>query len=255
MKINPNFKKVAILAVKRAGKILKANFGKSLKVDFKRDRTLLTETDLKAERAIIQLIKKNFPSHDILAEETGGKIGNGYTWVIDPLDGTTNYILGLPFFSISLALLRKKKPILGLVSNPLMNELYSVEKGKGAFLNQKKISVNKINNLSRVLLSFDKGKDLVGGLKVLIKIAPFIRAVRSWGSISLNECQVASGKIEGAIARKPSYHDTAAVSLLVEEAGGKVTDLKGKKYIPNSKGIVITNGKIHKKILKLINKK
>lgn len=252
MKINPNFKKIAIQAAKEAGKILEKNFGRITKIYIKKDLDFVTNVDLEADKTIIKIIKRNFPSHNIVSEESGGTFGKGFTWVVDPLDGTTNYILGVPFFSVSLALLKKREPILATVFNPASKELYLAEKGKGAYLNQKKIRINKIRKLSRIILSFNKGKDLEGGLKILTKIAPHIKTFRCWGSNNLEICQVAAGKIGGYITKKPIYHDNIAGAFIVKEAGGKVTDFNEKIYTSDSENLLITNGKIHNQLLKLI---
>lgn len=254
---DPNFRKVAIQAVKKAGEILKKNFRKEINVRYKKDLTPLTDIDLRANEAIVGLIKKNFPSFNILSEESGGNYGKEFTWVIDPLDGTRNYIMGFPFFSVALALLRKKEPILSVVFNPISRELYLAEKGKGAYLNRHKIKVNRINNLSKVVLHFNKGKgaDLESELKTLIKIAPYIRTIRYYGSSDLDICSVASGKVEGYLVNKPHYSDIIPGALIVKEAGGKVTDFDGKDWQIDTNNALITNGKIHNQILKLIKTK
>lgn len=135
MKINPKFKKVARLAVRKAGKIIKENFRKKLVVQIKKTKNIewVTKVDVVAEEIIRKIIKNNFPHHDILGEEKGGKIGNDFTWVIDPIDGTSNYVIGVPLFSVALVLLSKKKPILAVVFNPITEELYSAEKIKELF--------------------------------------------------------------------------------------------------------------------------
>lgn len=255
MKINPihpNIKKVALLAVKEAGKILRKNFRKSIKIKTKGDLSFVTNVDIEADKIITKIIKRNFPSHNIVSEESGGKFGKEFTWIVDPLDGTRNYILGFPFFSVSLTLLKVEKPVLSVVFNPMRGELYSAEKGKGAFLNRKKIRVNKTGDLSTILLSFNKGNDLMSGLRVLIKIAPHIHSFRFLGSANLEICQVAAGKIEGYLVSKPFYNDAIIGAFIVEEAGGKVTDFKGKKYTRDSKNLLVTNGKIHNQLLKLL---
>lgn len=211
--------------------------------------------DLKANEIIIKIIKRNFPLHGIISEESEGSFGKEFTWIIDPLDGTRNYTIGFPFFSVSLALLRKREPILGVVFNPMSRELYLAEKSSGACLNSKKIKVNKINNLSKVILSFNKGQDLEGGLKILTKIAPHIRTFRFWGSVHLEMCQVASGKIEGCLASKIAFYDAIAGAFIVKEAGGRVTDFAGKDWQINTKNILVTNRKIHNQLLKLIKSK
>lgn len=207
MKTNSKFKKVAIQAVKEAGKILKQHFRKPLRVSFKKCFSLVTPVDFKAERIIIKLIKKNFPSHDILAEERGGKIGRNYTWLIDALDGTTNYVKKVPFFAVSLALLYRRKLILGAVFNPVSQELYFAEKGRGVFLNGKRVKINgkrvKIKqqqNLSRSTILFAKGRSKRSFMKfcqILKKVGKQCRAFRFWGSSSLEFCHVASGEIDG----------------------------------------------------------
>lgn len=255
MKINPKFKKVAIQSIKEAGRVLKKNFRKNIKVFFKKDLTPITDVDLKANEIIVKIIKKNFPSHGIVSEESGGRFGKEFIWIIDPLDGTRNYTKGFPFFSVSLALLKEREPILGIVFNPLNGELYLAEKGEGAYLNGEKIKVNKINNLSKVILSFNKGQDLEGGLRILMKIAPHIGTFRFWGSVHLEMCQIALGKIEGCLVSKLAFYDAIAGAFIVKEAGGRVTDFEGRDWQINTKNILVTNGKIHNQLLKLIKSK
>ncbi len=254
MKVNPKFKKTAFLAVEKAGIMVRENFNKKLKISLKKGEKVeyVTNIDVVAEKIIRKIIKSNFPDHDILGEELGGKIGKGFTWVIDPIDGTSNYLIGLPLFSIAIALLEEEKPILSVVFNPVTKELYWAEKGKGAFLNKKRIEVNKVNNLSQVLVVFNKGKDMTGGLKILTRISSFARTFRCFGSAHLEICMVASGKSEGFIAKNPQYYDMGAGSFIAEEAGGRATDFGGKQYTPDSKSIIVTNSKIHNQLLKLI---
>lgn len=254
MAVNPKFKKIAIRAAKEAGEMLKKHFRKSVKISFKKDLSLLTDFDLKSEKIIIRIIKNNFSPHQIISEESGGVLGKDFTWVIDPLDGTTNYTLGFPFFSVSIALLRKKKPILGVVYNPIVEELYFAEEKKGAFLNQKKIRVNKAKTLPKSLIVFNKGSDFLGGLKVFLKIASRIRTFRSWGSSNLEICQVAAGKMDGYLSIRPAYHDAIAGAFIAKEAGAKVTDFKEKQYSMNSNNLIVANKSIHKQLLKIINK-
>lgn len=249
--MDSKFKKVALRAAKAAGKILEKNFRKKISVSYKKDLTPLTGVDLMAEKAIIGLIKRNFPSHDILSEEAGGKFGKEFTWIVDPLDGTTNYIAGISFFAVSIALIKNKEPVLGVIFNPITRELYSAQKGKGAYLNGKKIKINQTANLSKVILNFNKGTDLVGVFKTLIKLAPHIRTFRCYGSID-GMCYLAAGKIEAYITSKPKIHDIVAGALIIKEAGGKITDFDGKEWRINSRNVLAANKKIHRKLLKLI---
>lgn len=254
MKINPEFKKVAIFAAKEAGRILENNFRKNNVVYSKKDGSPFTKADLGADKIITNIIKNNFPSHGIISEESKGKSGDEYTWFIDPLDGTSNYIIGLPLFSVGIALLKNKKIIVAVVFNPISKELYFAEKGAGAFLNGKRIKVNKVSNLSKALLYFNRGKDLISGLKILIKIAPRLRTFRFHGSAHFDACKIAEGKGEGFFAVKPAFYDVGAGAFIVEEAGGKAADFKGNEYSPDSPNVIVTNGKIHSQLLKLINK-
>lgn len=255
MKINPDFKKVAVQAVEEAGKILEKNFRGPLKTSLKKDSSLVTGVDLAAEKVIIKLIKKNFPSHDILSEEAGGVIGGKYTWVIDPLDGTTNYTKNFPFFASSIALLDGKNPILGIILNPITQELYFAEKGGGSFLNGKKIKISRSAILSRSVILLNKGrekKDFIKFHKILGRVGRLCRTFRFWGASSLELCYVASGRIDGFIDTGSSPWDFAAGVLIIKEAGGKVTDFNGEDWQPETKNIVATNGKIHNQVIKLI---
>jgi len=255
MKINPNFKKVATLAVKEAGKILQKHFGKPIEISFKKDLSLITGIDFKAERIIIKLIKKNFPSHNILSEESGGKTGEKYTWVVDALDGTTNYTKNFPFFSTSIALLYKRDLIMSIVFNPISKELYFAEKGKGSFLNGKRIKVGKQQTLSKAVILLNKGrtkKDFIKFHKILGKVGKLCRTFRFWGSLNLELCYIASGRIDGHIDVGSKLWDFAAGVLIIREAGGKVTDFNGQDWQIDTKNTIATNGKIHNQLLKLV---
>lgn len=254
MKINPNFKKVALRATKEAGEILEKHFGKSVEVSFKKDSSLVSNIDLQTEEVIVKLIKKNFPTHNILAEEMGGKIGEKYTWIIDALDGTTNYIKKFPFFSSSVALLYKRDPILGVVFNPVSKEFYFAEKGKGAFLNGKKIRVGIKQTLLGACFLVNKGrteKDFIKFHQILKKVGELHSHFRFWGALSLEFCYVASGRIEGLIDVGSKPWDFAAGVLIVKEAGGRVTDFQGRDWQIDTKNVIAGNGKIHSLLLKL----
>lgn len=253
MQTDPKFKKIAILAAKNAGKIIAKRFKKKIKISRKKDLTFLTEVDLLVNDKIISIIKRNFPSHNIISEESGGSLGKEFTWVIDPVDGTTNYVLGFPFFAVSLALVREKEPILAIVFNPITQMFYLAEKGKGAYLNGKKIEVSQVKNLSRAALFFDRGTDLPGIIKIVLKIISHIRIIRLYGSSCLDSCSVASGKCEAFLNSKAYCHDIISGALIVKEAGGKVTDFKGRNWQIGSDSVLMTNGKIHNQLLKLIN--
>lgn len=255
MEINPNFKKVAIRAAKEAGKVLERHFRKNLKISLKKDSSLVTDADILAEKKIIELVTTNFPSHNILAEESGGEVSKGYTWLIDPLDGTTNYAKGFPFFATSIALLYNQKPILGVVFNPLTKELYFAERGRGAFLNGKPIKVSDQQTLLEGVIIVDRGRlreEFPKFYKVLKKVGGACKTFRYWGAITLELCQTASGRTDGLINTGCNPWDFAAGVLITKEAGAKITDFKGKNWQIDTKNIIVGNKKIHKQFLKLI---
>lgn len=256
MFINPIFRKAAIQAAKKAGKILKKNFGHPLKISYKEDLSFISNVDIEVEKAVIKLLKKNFPSHNILSEEKGGRVGEEYTWVIDPLDGTTNYIKNFPIFSVSIGLIYKNEPILGVVFNPISKKLYWAEKGRGSYLNGKRIKVSQQEILSKSDLLLARGRaeeDFINFHKILGKLGKSYRTFRTWGATSLELCQVAWGKMDGVVAVGGRYlWDYAAGILIIKEAGGKVTNFEGNEWEIETKNVVATNGKIHKQIIDLL---
>ena len=255
MEVSSKFKKVALQATKEDSQVLQDNLKKPKKISFKKDISLVTDIDLKAEERITKLIKKNFPSHDILTEESGGKIGKKYTWLIDPLDGTTNYLMGIPFFSVSLALLYKNEPILGVVLNPCSQELYFAQKNKGAFLNQGRIKANQNKNLLKSTLLLSKGRELKSFLKlvkILSKIGKYIRTVRLLGSSNLGICQIAAGKADGYIGIGLPPWDYIVGSFIAQEAGGYVTNFdRGRYNIMRNQNVFVSNKFLHQKLLKI----
>ena len=253
MKIDPEFQKTAILAAQRAGAVIRDNFRKNFKIKQKEDSTPVTNIDVASEKLIKKLILSKFPDHHFVGEEGGGKIGKDFTWFVDPLDGTTNFILGIPLFSVSLVLVSKEEPILAVVFNPVSQDTYWAQKEMGAFLNKEKINVNKLDNLNLCKIEVSKGKNLVGSAKVLSKLAPFIRTFRYFGADALALCNVAAGKMEGFVGSQAPFYDVGAGIFIAREAGAKVTDFEGNDLGLNPKNILVSNGKIHKKLLKLIN--
>ena len=255
-----NMKQTAIQAVKEAGKLLLERFEKldRKKIKFKSKHEILTSLDLQVEKVILNIIKKKYPDHHILSEESG-EIGpkSDYLWIIDPLDGTTNYSMGNPLFNVSLALAYKNEVILGIVNAPYLKELYISEKGKGAFLNGKKIKVSQINKLPKALLTFchgSKEKDIKRIIKIYqhFKLSGF--DMRQLGSAGLELSYVARGSTEAIMIPGTHLWDVAAGTLIVREAGGKVTDFQGKEWSLKSRDILASNDCLHSQIIKIINK-
>ncbi|MBI5804254.1 inositol monophosphatase [Candidatus Pacearchaeota archaeon] len=251
--------KVALIAAKRAGKIILGYKGTNIKIKKGDMHNIVTEADLKSEQEIINTIKKYFPRHEFLAEESVNNPSkkSEYLWVIDPIDGTMNYSHDFPVFSVSIALYKKGKALVGVVYNPIREELFQAKRGAGSFLNGKKIKVSK-NSLEKSLLStgFYYGEETVKKtFRKIEYIYEHVQGIRETGSASIDLCNVACGRTDGYWEIKLGTWDHAAGSLIVEEAGGKVTDVDGKPYSLNNIGVVASNGKIHNKLLKLLNKK
>ena len=219
---------------------------------------LVTEADHAAEKAIISVIQNNFPDHFILSEETGEISSQSeFKWIIDPIDGTVNFANGIPICCVSIGVEKEGKMILGAVYNPLMNEFFFAEKGNGATLNDKKIQVSSKDNLltSCLVTGFPYSYlDIPNGPvivfeKLLRKGIP----VRRLGSAAIDLCWVAAGRFDGFYEHKLQAWDSAAGFLIVEEAGGKVTDFNGDYFNPFQPQIIATNGKIHDELMKYVN--
>jgi myo-inositol-1(or 4)-monophosphatase len=219
---------------------------------------LVTEADHAAEKAIFEVIKKEFHDHYILSEEAGEMAqDSNYKWIIDPIDGTVNFANGIPICCVSIGIEKDGKMIMGAVYNPLMNEFFFAERGQGAFLNDKPIHVSEQSELIKACMVTGfpyTYLDMANGpLQVFER---FIRKgipVRRLGSAAIDLCWVAAGRFDGFYEHKLNAWDSAAGFLLVEEAGGKVTDFKGDHYSPYQPHIVATNGKIHDDLVEVIN--
>src|SRR3989344_2502601 len=250
-----DFKSVALLAAKRAGKILLNYYGKKEIVKEKPNKSFVAEADLNANKAIIEAIKKYFPRHSILSEETGSENQKSdYRWIIDPLDGTHNFLHGIPMFGTSIALEHKEKVILGVLHFPILKLTAVAEKGNGAFLNGKRLKVSAKKDLRHAFLLFEYAltnrKEKVQYLRKFIdKPIDF----RSFGSAIYDLMLVACGKCDGFVILWTYPWDVAAGFLIAEEAGGKITDLNGKEWDLSKNKFVLSNGKIHKKLLRYVS--
>jgi myo-inositol-1(or 4)-monophosphatase len=248
---------IARQAAFKAGKILKDLFGKADTIAKKGEIDLLTEADIQSEKVILNLIKSHFPGDDILAEEAGESIhGSGYLWIIDPLDGTTNFAHSFPFFAVSIALRAEDEVVAGLVFNPYYNELYEAQRGKGAFLNGNPIMVSGVRDLRESLLAtgfpYSIYKDPRRVMDLFERMVVKAQGIRRPGSAALDLCYVASGRMDGFWEEGLQPWDTAAGSLIVEEAGGRVGDYTGAAYSPFQKSIVASNPHIFEKMLDII---
>ncbi len=250
-------KKIAISAIKLAGKSLSKdykNFDRN-KVSFKAKNEIVTKADLKSENIIIKTLEKQFPDHQFLAEESGRSNNKSdYLWIIDPLDGTTNFSIKNPLWSISLALAFQEKVILGLIYIPLNNELFIAELNQGAYLNNKKIKVsnNKTKNVIHTFCHARKEKYVKEAIKYYQKQKLNSLDCRQLGSAAVELAYVACGRIESITIPGANAWDVAAGALLVAEAGGKVSDFNNKKWNLNSESIIASNKLTHSRILKVL---
>ena len=264
--MNTKLVKEAQIAAIEAGDLLMKHFRKSLKVREKPGAGIVTQIDLAAEKLIIKRLKKADPKFDFLAEETAaeaGLEGSDHLWVIDPLDGTTNYVHGFPFFCVSIAARIKGQLEIGVIYHPCFDELYTAVRGKGAFLtkghsNEKpiRLKVSQSKKLSESLLTtgftYRKKKWLHTEMEALERLSSVARAVRRPGSAALDLAYTARGVFDGFWERGLSPWDIAAGALLVTEAGGKVTDFKGGTLELDAKEILASNQKLHRTLLQTI---
>jgi myo-inositol-1(or 4)-monophosphatase len=239
---------------REAGCLLMGYFAKRVKIEYKGDVDLVTEADRASEQRILERIRARWPQHNILAEEGGGsESGSDYRWYVDPLDGTTNFAHSFPVFCVSLGLEHKGERIAGVVYDPTRNELFSAEKGGGAFLNGSAIQVSKVGNLAEALVAtgFPSHKRHKNpNIHFYHQITLRTHGVRRAGSAALDLCYVACGRYDGYWEFNLNPWDTAAGTLLVEEAGGKISDFRGGPFLIASQEVCASNGLLHPALLK-----
>jgi myo-inositol-1(or 4)-monophosphatase len=250
---------LAIGAVRESGKIQKEWLRKDKRIELKGAINLVTEVDKQCERRIIEIIKKVFPEHNILTEETPmPELPSPYRWIIDPLDGTTNYAHGYPCFCTSLALELEGEIVVGAIYDPLLDELFTAQKGKGAFLNNEQIAVSKTDQLTNALICtgfpYDLRESQENNLDHFNDFIMEARAIRRDGSAALDLCYVAAGRFDGFWELKLCPWDVAAGKLLVEEAGGLATDFRGGKLDIYGQQILASNGKIHEEMIRVLQR-
>jgi myo-inositol-1(or 4)-monophosphatase len=238
---------------REAGALLISHFQQHVKVEYKGDADLVTVADRKSEILIRERIRKQWPAHDVLGEEQGlVDTGSDYRWYVDPLDGTTNFAHGFPMFCVSLALEYKGRRVAGVIYDPTRDELFAAEQGSGAYLNEEAISVSNISNLAECLVgtgfpSHKRHKN--PNIFFYHQITLRTHGVRRAGSAALDLCNVACGRFDGFWEFNLNPWDTAAGVLMVEEAGGKVTDFRGGPFQLNSRETLASNGLVHAALL------
>ena len=254
------FMEIAIDAALKGGEVLLSRFGSSNNVSLKGVINLVTEADIMTEKAVVGVIRERYPDHQIMAEEGVAEEGKSdYKWIIDPLDGTTNFAHGYPVFSVSIALEVRGEVVAGVVYNPILKELFTAEKGKGAYLGDKRLKVSTTEKLIDSLLStgFPYVR-MTGGptnLEYFSRAIMNCQEIRRDGSAALDLCYVAAGRFDGFWELMLKPWDDAAGMLMITEAGGRVTDLKGGPYSIYSEEILATNGLIHEELMGVLNRK
>jgi myo-inositol-1(or 4)-monophosphatase len=250
-----------IQIAKEAGGVAREGFRKNMQIETKGSLTnLVTEYDKKSEETIINFVKKEFPAHSILAEESGAQEKSSeYIWVIDPIDGTTNYAHGLPIFSVSIGVQKNNETIYGVVYDVMRDMVYSAEKGSGAFCNGKKLSVSANDDLRKSVLvtgfPYNVHENPDYAFERFTSFLKIARAIRRLGSAALDMCYVAEGVFDGFWEVSLNPWDMAAGKLLIEEAGGLVTNFKGEPISIYSKQILASNKLIHENMMKILEVK
>jgi myo-inositol-1(or 4)-monophosphatase len=236
--------------VREVGRFLLERLGNAQSIQFKGRANLVTEMDRRSEERLIQAIRAQYPEHAILSEEIGALPGGAGQpeWILDPIDGTTNYVHGLPYFCVALALRQGRQLLAGLVYAPYVDELYWAERGRGAFMNGHPLQVSTTPVLDDALLTTGFPGDLSRAsdtnIEHFLALMPKTRAIRRMGSASLDLCNVAAGRLDGYWQPTLPVWDAAPGAMIVEEAGGRVTDFAGQGDVYEG-SIVATNGKIH----------
>jgi len=243
----------AIHCAYESGRIQRSYYGRTIEIRHKGEINLVTEVDLLCQNRIIELIKNSFPYDEIIAEEkTNYYGGTTNRWIVDPLDGTTNYAHSYPFFCTSIAYEVGGEVILGVVYNPIFRELFFARKGGGAYLNGEPIQVSAVSDLKKSLLStgfpYDIAVNPNNNINHFVRFLYESQAVRRDGSAALNLSYLASGRFDGFWELKLNPWDTAAGVLMVREAGGVVTSFSGGEYSIYSDEILASNGLIHQKM-------
>lgn len=251
------YRKVATEAALQAGELLVKNLHKVKRVDHKGVVNLVTDIDHKSERLIHRIIRSHFPNHSFFAEEeVREKTSSDYLWTIDPLDGTTNYAHGFPIFCVTISLLKKGEVIMGLTYNPMLGEMFYAERGAGAFLNRRRIQISGTEDFNDSLLAtgfpYDLRESEDNNLDNFSSFVMKAQAVRRAGSAALDLAYTACGRFDGFWEFKLGAWDIAAGCLLVEEAGGRVTNFKGGKVALFTGEVLASNGKIHNQMLKVL---
>lgn len=243
----------AIEAARRAGQVIVERYSTGHTITVKGHRDIATEVDMAAERIILELIRARFPDHATLSEEAGGSgIGDGYTWVVDPIDGTTNYAHQIPIFTVSIGVLEGGRPLLGVIHDPMRDQTFVAQRGGGVRLNGTSLHASRVARLGQTVVGLDWGhsdQERAQMLACLNQVAPHCGTVRALGSAALALAYVAAGWLDAYLNVMMKPWDVAAGTLMVAEAGGRCTTMEGAPYRVDLPGCLATNGLIHDELL------
>lgn len=249
-------KKVSIESVKEAGKLLMDNLDEIKKATFKAKSDMVTNVDIESEKLLINKIKKIFPEHSILSEERGFIDNDSkYIWILDPIDGTMNYYHCSPPFRVGVCLLKNKKPVISAIYNPVKDQLFFAERGKGATLNDKIIKVSNNSNLTNSMILTHLSSKKEARIRTIVALESIFKKtlhMRMFGCGLASITYVASGKFDVFFNVKTNPWDILPGVLLIEEAGGTITEINGEEITYNSTSVLATNGNVHDQILKLL---
>jgi myo-inositol-1(or 4)-monophosphatase len=248
---------VAIAAARAGGDIVRDGFDRGVIPQFKRRFDPVTATDHASEAAVLSLISRHRPSDAILAEESGGALPRGRTWIVDPLDGTVNFVHGIPQIAVSVGLWDGETPLVGVIYDPLRDECFAAEVGKGAHLNGRPISVSSTHDLDGCVVAtgfpYDHGDYAAEYATVVGAVLASVNGIRRFGSAALDLAWVASGRYEAYWELGIAPWDQAGGIVIVREAGGRVTDISGADSIPTTPLVLATNGLVHDGLRSIID--
>jgi myo-inositol-1(or 4)-monophosphatase len=250
-----NYLNVAVEIARESGALLAQLFQRPKEITYKRPSDLVTDADRRSEALIIERLRSHFPKHGIVAEEGGGgRTESDYCWYVDPLDGTTNFAHGFPVFCVTLALAYRDEVVAGVVYDSLHEELFTAERGAGAYLNNQRIRVSKAAKLAECLVAtgfppFADNHDL--NIEYYYRFTQLCHGVRRAGSAALDFCSVAAGRLEGFWELKLNPWDKAAGTLIVTEAGGRISNLRGGPFELLADPVFASNGLVHDAMLEV----
>ncbi len=244
-------------AARKAGAILRENIDEASKIFFKGDIDLVTNFDNQSQGIILEHLSKNFPDHDFLAEEgLSEEKGAEFQWIIDPLDGTTNYAHNFPVFTVSIALAENMEIVLGVVYDPMREEMFSAIQGESAYLNGKEIKVSSVDDLDKSLVAtgfpYDVRESKENNIVHFNNLLTRVQGIRRCGSAAMDLCYVACGRFDGFWELKLKVWDMAAGALIVQEAGGRISDFQDGEFSLFDSDILATNGLIHYQMVNVL---